>query len=257
MAEPRSVPAATNAVRLLRYLGAQRGPVTAAAVARELRLPRSSTYHLLAALEAEGFVVHYPEERRYGIGVAAFELGSGYLRQAPLARLGAPVLGSLVDRLGESAHIAVLQGRDVVYVLEERAPHRPVLVSDVGVRLPSHVTASGRAMLAELDAPQIRALFPDRTVFAEGDDPRDPRGLRTVLAATRARGFAWEHEGVSAGLASVALCVRDSTGWPVASIAVTFRTEDYAEERWPELAERVRPFARELQRRVAGPATTG
>ena len=55
-------------------------------------------------------------------------------------------------RVGHSAHLAMLHGRDVLYVLEERAPGRPPLVTDVGVRLPAHLTASGRAILAALPA---------------------------------------------------------------------------------------------------------
>ena len=67
------VPAARQALALLRALARQPGPVPAAALARDLGLPRSTTYHLLAELIAAGFVVHLPEERRYGLGVTAFE----------------------------------------------------------------------------------------------------------------------------------------------------------------------------------------
>ena len=82
---------------MLRLLAAHPGPVPAATIARDLGLPRSTTYHLLAVLVREGFVVHLPEERRYGLGVAAFELGSAYARQAPLQRLARPLLARLVD----------------------------------------------------------------------------------------------------------------------------------------------------------------
>ena len=96
----------------------------------------------------EGFVVHLPEEHRYGLGVAAFEVGSGYSRQEPLQRISRRLLADLVDRTGQTAHLAVLHGRDVLYVVEERAPGRLPLVTDVGVRLPAHLTASGRAILS-------------------------------------------------------------------------------------------------------------
>ena len=134
---------------------------------RDLRLPRSTTYALLAELEGAGFVVHLPEERRYGLGVGAFEIGTAYLRQEPLARLARPVLTRLVEAVGQSAHLAVLHGREVLYVVEERAPGRPRLVTDVGVRLPAQLTASGRAVLAGLSAAQVRALFPDASAFVE------------------------------------------------------------------------------------------
>ena len=118
-------------------------------------------------LRREGFVTHLPEERRYGLGVAAFELGSAYTRQEPLQRIARPVLARLVDATTHNAHLAVLHGRDVLYVVEERAPGRPPLVTDVGVRLPAHLTASGLAMLAALPPAQVRALFPSRAAFVQ------------------------------------------------------------------------------------------
>src|SRR5918998_1724021 len=174
------VPAARQTLALLQALARQVGPVPAAALARDLGLPRSTTYHLLAELIAAGFVVHLPEERRYALGVTAFEIGSAYSRQEPLARLARPVLARLVEVVGHSAHLAVLHGREVLYVVEERAPGRPRLVTDVGVRLPAQLTASGRAVLAGLSAAQLRALFPDQTAFVQrnGSGPRSPAELR-------------------------------------------------------------------------------
>jgi DNA-binding IclR family transcriptional regulator len=61
--------AATRALRVLRALAAAPGPMTASALARDLQLPRSSTYHLLNAMESAGFVAHYVEDERWGLGV--------------------------------------------------------------------------------------------------------------------------------------------------------------------------------------------
>lgn len=152
------VPAAENTLRILKLLSSRKGPITAAAIASALDLPRSSVYHLLAVMEQNGFVLHLPEEKKYGLGIGVFELSSAYSRQEPLSRLGRPLLAALVDRIGESAHLAVLHGRDVLYVVEERAKNRPSLVTDVGVRLPGHLTASGRAILAALPVRAESAL---------------------------------------------------------------------------------------------------
>lgn len=218
------VPAATRTLRVLRFLAAQPDPVPLDRIARSCGLPRSSAYHLLNAMIAEGFVVHLAEERRYGLGVAAYEVGSGYSRQAPLQRIARRRLAALVDRVGESAHLAVLHGRDVLYVVEERAPHRPSLVTDVGVRLPAHLTASGRAILAALPAAQVRVLYPSADAFADrhGTGPRTPSALRRLLAETRRRGYAVEDGEVTPGLASVAAAVRDHNGHPVAALTVTY-----------------------------------
>lgn len=222
------VPAATRALRVLRFLASQADPVTLQAIATAVDLPRSTAYHLLAVMVEEGFVAHLADEHRYGLGVAAFEVGSGYTRQAPLQRLARRHLAALVDDVGQSAHLAVLHGRDVLYVLEDRAPGRPPLVTDVGVRLPAHLTASGRAILAALGPSQLRALYPDSSAFVDrhGVGPASPAALRAVLAETRQRGYAREDGEVTPGFASVAAVVRDHSGHPVAGVAVTFGSDD-------------------------------
>ena len=177
------VPAADNALRILSHLAAQRGPVPASAIATALDLPRSSVYHLLTVLTERVSPCICPEEKRYGLGVAAFELSTGFSRQEPLSRVGQPLLAGFVDRLGESGHLAVLHGRDVLYIAEERAPRRPRLVTDVGIRLPGHLTASGRALLATLPPAQLRALYPDSSAFVErnGHAPHSYSELKRIL----------------------------------------------------------------------------
>jgi DNA-binding IclR family transcriptional regulator len=253
VAQPK-VPAADSTLRILSHLATQRGPVPASTIATALGLPRSSVYQLLTVLTDRGFVVHLPEERRYGLGVSAFELSSGFSRQEPLSHLGRPLIAQLVDRLGESAHLAVLHGRDVLYLVEERAPRRPSLVTDVGVRLPSHLTASGRALLAALPPAQLRALYPNAAAFAtrHGKGPRSSTELRRLLQQVRHDGYAVENGEVTEGMASVAVVVYDHAGWPAAGIAVTFPGENIPEAEWPALAERIATTAAELSRRIRG-----
>ena len=250
---PDTAPAARGALRLLAHLGAARGPVAAGQLATATGLPRASVYRLLGVLEEEGFVLRFPEAHRWGIGIAAFELAGGYNRQEPLTRLGRPLVAALVDRVGENAHLAALHGRDVIYLIEERAARRPALVTEVGVRLPAHVTASGLAQLAALPKAQVRALYPDRAAFAQrGDAGATSYGeLRRVLDAVSARGWAVEDGEVTAGTASVAVPVLDPAGWPVAALAVTFQRGEVAPQDQADLASVVAEHAALFARRLA------
>ncbi|MFU8841149.1 MAG: IclR family transcriptional regulator [Nitriliruptoraceae bacterium] len=252
----RAVPAASQALRVLRYLASRPRPVSAAAVARDLDLPRSSVYHLLTAMIAEGFVAHLPEEHRYGLGVAAFEVGSAYLRHDGLERLARPLLGRLVDEAGANGHLGVLDGRDVLYLLEERPRSYEPLVSDVGVRLPAHLTASGRALLAHLPAAQIRALYPDAAALVgrTGLGPATPRDLRRLLAETRTRGHATEDGEVTLGYASIAAAAFDHTGRPVAGVAITVRSDADADTRLATIVPAVTTTAAALTARLHGVA---
>lgn len=246
------VPAATKTLQVLRYMARQPEPVTLESICSALDIPRSSAYHLMSAMAAEGFVVHLAEEHRYGLGVAAFEVGSGYMRQEPLARIARRPLAALVDRTGQSAHLAVPHGREVLYIVEERAPGRASLVTDVGVRLPAQLTASGRAILAALPASQVRALFPDQTAFVDrhGAGPRTLTALRGVLTETRQRGYAVEAGEVTPGFSSVAVAVLDHNDFPVAGLAVTWQSEETLEP--VTLADEVRRAASSISQRLTG-----
>ena len=169
-------------------------------------------------------MTHLPEQKRFGLGVAAFEVGSSYSRQAPLQRLARRPLAKLVDDVRESAHLAVLHGRDVLYLIEERAPGRPPLITGVDVRLPAHLTASGRAILAATPAAQVKALFPSREAFVSRTD-RGPASLRALRAETRQRGHAQEDGEVTPGFASVAQVVLDHNDHPAAAVALTFPSD--------------------------------
>ena len=79
-----------RALQVLRLLAAAPGPLPAAALAAQLGAPRGSTYRLLRTMSDEGFVVHFPEESRWGLGVATFEVGQAYLRRPPPAPRGPP-----------------------------------------------------------------------------------------------------------------------------------------------------------------------
>jgi DNA-binding IclR family transcriptional regulator len=257
---PGNVPAATRALSILSALAAAPGPMSAAALARDLRLPRSSAYHLLTAMADAGFVAHFPEEERWGLGVAAFEIGAAYLRHEPLERWGRPILhrlaGAVAPVAPAVAHLGVLHGRETLYLaMETPARTSMTVVADVGVRLPASLTASGRAILGDLPPAQVRALFPTREEFVDriGRGPATPAALSRLLVAERQRGWSEEDGFIMEGFASVAVAAHDHSDRPVASIGLTFRSEKVDQRARRELARLAGRAARELSRRLGAP----
>lgn len=252
------VPAADQTLRILTLLAQSRGPLQANMISSQLDIPRSTLYHLLGVLQEHGYVLHLPEEKRYGLGLAAVELSSAYARHEPLTRIGRPLISALVDSLHISGHLCMAQGTDVIYLIEERAPHSPSLVSDVNVRLPMHLTASGRAILAALPKAQVRALYPNSAAFTSrnagtGQTSIDRYSrLRRVLDETTSRGFAVEVGAITEGFSSVAVPVFDHRHWPIAAIALTFRDEEYGAEDYAALADAIRETASVLSSRIHG-----
>lgn len=251
-----SVPAASSALRIVRYLAECAAPVRATVVARDLSLPRSSVYQLLRVLMDEGFVIHYPEDRVYALSSLIGDLGLASRRTEQLARLGTPLLARLVRRapVPAVAHLAVLSGAEVMYLAREQAVRAPTTVTSIGVRLPAHLTATGRAILAALPGPQVRALYPhtDALVMRQPVGPRHLRDLDRLLGDTRSRGWAIENGEIVTDYGSVAAAAVDRNGSPAASVGLTFRHHVPSEQEWTDMGIAAMTTARDLTARIAG-----
>lgn len=252
-----SVPAARSALRIIRYLAGHSGPVRAATMGRDLGLPRSSIYHLLRVLQDEGFVVHSPEHQGFALAPLLGEIGSSVLASNALARLATPVLERLVaeTKLPVVAHLGVLQHSDVVYASKVAAARAPAVVTSIGVRLPAHLTATGRAMLAALPAAQFEASYPDAVLpLRTTNGPASVVELENLLAATRERGWATEDGDIDIAYASVAAVVLDHNDYPAAAVGLTFRRTLVDDAQWARFGRAVAAAAMTLSRRIRGRA---
>jgi DNA-binding IclR family transcriptional regulator len=252
------IPAARNTLRVLGYLARRSGPVRASTLARDLGLPRSSAYQLIAVMMDEGFLVHYPEDQAYGLSTLLSEIGTSSLRTTRLGRLAQPLLDRLVADAGLPvvAHLSVLSGADVMYVSRVQGFRAPTTVSAIGVRLPAHLTATGRAMLAQLSSQQVRALFPhrDTLISRHGDGPQTLAELDSILSEAEARGWARENGEITPEYASVGAAALDHNGYPVAGVGVTFRSVAADEDAALRLGEATRSTAAALTSRLLGRA---
>ena len=241
-------------MRVLAVLARYARPVPTMTLARECDVPKSSMHHLLNSMRANDFVVYYESERAWGLGIAVFELGSAYLRSEPLQRLGRPLLADLSRRTQHTSHLAILHGTDALY-LDKETPVEggPALVTEVGVRLPAHLTAVGQAILSSLPEAQIRAIYGHGQLVSRtgvGADALDT--LLADLAETRDRGYAYEEAMTSPGICCVAAPTISHEGFAVASIGVTLPVEQASGTSIPAVAEVVCRAADRLSVHLGG-----
>ncbi len=250
------VPAARHALRLIMYLAGHSGPVRASTASRDLGLPRSTVYHLLNVMREEGFLLHSPENQAWLLSPLVSDIGSSVLRSNALGQLARPILERLVaeTRLPIVAHLGVLQHADVVYASKIAAPGAPAVVTSIGVRLPAHLTATGRAMLADVPLDQLRASYPlgQTLPTRSGPGPVTTDELDGVLAATRERGWAIEDGDITPEYGSVAAAVHDRNRYPTAAIGLTFRGSTVDERQWRQLGRATKNAAEALGQRIRG-----
>lgn len=225
-----------NALRLL-GLVAERESVSVADAAVELGVARSTAHRLLAMLQHHRFAEQDEARRVYVPGPALTRLGLAALRDLDVRAAARRVLEGIVEEVGETAHLVVRRAGTAVFVdcVESRRAVRAG--SRTGDVLPAHCTASGKALLAELDPGTLQGLY------AEEDLPgltAASIGTRTALwaelARVRERGYATNQLESEEDLHAVARAVRDPVGRVVGSITVAAPRLRLSPERFPEVA---------------------
>ncbi|MFC0389454.1 IclR family transcriptional regulator [Muricoccus vinaceus] len=213
------VPGLARGLEVLRAFTAERRRMTLTEMGQAVGVTRSAVFRIAYTLDQLGFLTYDARTRTYALGPQVLRLGYGYLASRDLVEVALSHLESLRDRSGWSAHLGVLEGREVVYLA--RLPTRRSLSSvvQVGTRLPAHATTMGRVLLAALAPADLRALYAGTELTAHGAST--PTTLPALLAQAerdRAAGFAAHVAGFEAGVASVAAPLRDVTGATVAAI---------------------------------------
>ena len=197
---------AARTVELLELL-ATRGdrPARLQELADELGVPRSSMYALLQTLISRGWVRTDLTGSLYGIGIHALLAGTSYLDSDPRVRAVRPYLDEASQALGETIHMGRLDGRDVAYLATRESHEYLRTISRVGRRLPAHVGALGKALLAEWPDERL----PEGPYEALTPNTRTTRdSLLADLAETRARGYSVDREEGVLGIVGFGFCLR-------------------------------------------------
>jgi len=195
-----------RALTLLRTFLAHDGELSAAELSKETGLDPSTVFRLLATLEAQGFVEINHATAKCRPGVILLELGSRFLKNNDVRSRSIGYLERLRDEFGETVHLTILDGNEVVY-LEKLAGLHPIgfMSSRVGNRSPAHCTGVGKALLAYLSDEQLAQRYPDGRLKRYTEQTiTDFEELRAELARVRKRGYAVDLEEHELGVKCVA-----------------------------------------------------
>jgi IclR family KDG regulon transcriptional repressor len=239
----------SKALTLLDLFTAEKPELTLSELARRAGIHKSSTFRLLATLQAHGFVEKNPVGRGYRLGWKPVEL-AGRLR-SELRELAAPIMEELAEKCGEIVHLSVLDGAEIVY-LDKRGRSQPLTVSTtIGGRSPAHASAMGKVLLAGLPpAEALRVLGDRRLKRFTPTTITEPRKLARELEAIRSQGFALDNEEAFPGIRCVAAPLRDREGVVRAAISVTAPTQRIGGRRQAEIRKWVTDSAARISARI-------
>ncbi|GHG93986.1 IclR family transcriptional regulator [Pseudodonghicola xiamenensis] len=225
-----SVPPVERAFRLLRHIAAGNHCRNSSQTAKEIGINRTTLIRLLATLEAERMIEALPDAGGYRLGTGVIALATQALNERGIIPTARPVLKSLATKLGLSAHLAVREGREIVYLARETPVSHLASSVREGSRLPAHATTIGRILLAELTPAELRELYQGQALEAYTDKTRTTlEELQRQLETDRARGMTWSVANFEHDIGSAAVAVHDYQGRAIAAINVTGHASVFAE----------------------------
>jgi DNA-binding IclR family transcriptional regulator len=197
-----------------------RNSITVAEASQLLGVARSTAHRLLAMLQHRGLVLRDRESKTYVQGPALLELGLAAVRHIDLATRVQPLLQSLVQQTGETAHAAIRRDTNVIFVACVESPHAVRAGVRTGTVLPAHCTASGKALLAQLPDAVVASLYRGRLPRLTPRSIGSTRGLLEELAQVRQAGFALNRGESELELNTVAVALPEAPPAPPAAVVV-------------------------------------
>jgi DNA-binding IclR family transcriptional regulator len=216
------VPGLQRGLEVMEILAGEGRPMSVNDIAKRLNTTRSSMFRLTYTLMHLGFIEEVPDTKLIRLGPRVLSIGFAYLASKDIIEIARPELEVLRDRTNVSAHLAILDRGDVLYLACVQTRSGFLSAMTVGVRLPAYATPMGWFLLSGQSATQLRSLYPEKTLAPLTDQtPRNIADLQRVIAATLQRGYAVSHGGVSPGGSSIAAPLRNREGAVVGAIDIS------------------------------------
>ena len=219
-------------------------------VAQALNLPRSNAHRTLQTLVACGWAVQDPATSSYRASLRLFELGALVEGAVDLRSWLQPRLAQLAQASGETIHLAVLQGAEIVYLDKFDSPLPVAAYSRIGGRAPAYCVASGKAMLAalNLDADALAQQLGQPEEPLTSHTPNTLTSLAALhadLQRTRTRGWAENREEWRLGVCGLGAPVFNARAQVVAAVGMSVPSIRFARAQARSLADLLSACARE------------
>lgn len=262
---PPKVNALLRGMQIMELLAAENKPWSTSAIARRLKLPKSTTSYLLHTLLDQGYV-RRDADGDYRLTMRLVELSGQALRSLGIREAAQPVLRRLVAETETTAHITVLDGAEAVYIERVPSPGFIQVNTWVGRRMPVHSTSAGKALAAYLDDAALTDLlaghplerFTAKTIVSEAK-------LRAELKKIREAGVSVDDEENTPGIRCVAAPIfaggaggatgaggAESAGTPIAAVSLTGPAQLTRGERLTFVIDRVKWAARQISQSLSG-----
>jgi IclR family transcriptional regulator, acetate operon repressor len=222
-------------------------------IARKTGLATSTVHRILQSLVQAGWA-HEDQDHGYLLGARLLAITARADDATFLAQIATPHLRELRDATGDTVHLAMRRGDEMVYIAKLDGRKAYQMRSHVGLTIPMHCTAVGKAMLAATDTGDVRAALtragmPGRTEHTI----TDPDAMLSHLETVRAQGYAMDEQENEVNIRCIGAVVIGQRGLPVAGVSLSSLTYDLTNAKVPSHVRLVMAAARHISQALGMP----
>jgi len=252
------VKSVAKALMILNVLAEHQREMSLGDIAKEMQMAKSTAYGLLATLRDFGYIDQSPLDGKYRLGIRLFEVGNIVANNWDVRQVAGPFIQTLVDGVGETVHLVVLDKGEVLYIDKRESTKSLRIVSQVGTRLPTHCTGVGKVFLANLPIDEVRRIIATKGLSRYTKNTiTDLSRLEEELNLVRRQGYAMDNEEIMESLRCVAVPLRDHTGKVCAAISVSGPVSRFDAEQLESIVNLIVHIGQEISKNLGYRAKKG
>ncbi len=223
-----------------------------------LSLNKSTLFNLLRTLEGHGYIAQSPQTKRYRLGMRFLDRAALVTDYADVSRIAPPFLDDLRNKVEENVHLGVLEEGQVVYLYRAQGPHTLSVNSRLGMRVPAHASAMGKALLAYRTEKELISVIEQHGLKAcTPNTITELPALQECLREVKTRGYALDAEEHHLGSECIAAPIFDLHHNVIAAISVSIPSVRMTGSRPSHIIRSVTDTARIISEQLGWRAATG
>jgi DNA-binding IclR family transcriptional regulator len=239
-----------NALRILKSYSTYEPTKKVSELANSLGLAKSTVSRIMSTLASEGFVEKDPDTNAYRLGLSLLTLGGIVSINIDVNTEAIPVLNNLMTKTGETAHLAILDGLDTIYIQKKECNHPVRILTHLGRRNPAYCTSSGKVLLAFSKDDILEKVIQNGLKAFSKNTITDPVKLKKQIKLIREQGYAISTEELTEGTRSIAAPVFDYTGKVICAINIVGPIMRLQDHKLPSLIRHVKDAAKEVSKKM-------
>lgn len=254
MSPKSSIGALEQAIKILEMVVFEgRNGITIKEISQKIDLHPSTIYRYLNTFVSYGYVSRI-NDSIYKPGIKLVELGNYVLNGFDLREVAHPYLVGLVNEVNQTAHLAIREGNEAIYIDKVEGPKTLQMRSRVGMRVPLYCTALGKILLAYSSEEEVDRYLKEVELAPRTQNTIvSPSRLKEELLNIRKQGYALDNQENEQGIICVGAPIFSFSEQVVAALSVSGFFKDFSPDRLPRILSSLQKTASLISHDLGGP----